>query len=361
LGEFEQAKPIIEKLKINYNVQILVSFFSPSGYRNSIKYPHADVVTYLPLDSKTNVKRFVALAKPDILVLMRYDIWPNLINFLYSQKIPSFIVDATMRKKSKRKLPIVRYFHEIIYKKFTRILTVSQQDLENFKDFALTEETLKAVGDTRFDRVYQKSLQAKEKKLFPNDFFLNKKVFVFGSSWESDEDVILPAVLKLIKYDPSFVMIIAPHEPTLLKLEKLEHSFAGKAKSIRFSFLNNYNGEQIIIVDSIGILLTLYYYADLAYVGGSFKQGIHNVLEPAVYGPPVMFGPKIENSHEAKYLSGGNGGLLINNKFEAYRTIRFLTQNENERLRIGNLAKNYVEKNIGATEKILEVLTEYLK
>ncbi len=361
MGEFEQAKPIIEKLKNDHNTGILVTFFSPSGYRNSVKYPYADVVTYLPLDTKKNIRRFVAITSPDLLILMRYDIWPNLIKHLHGKSIPAFIVDATMRSNSKRKLPLIKHFHENLYKCFSRILTVSETDLDNFKEFGLTKKTLKAVGDTRFDRVYQKSLQAKQKKIFPENFFNDKNVFVFGSSWESDEDVVLPAVIKLLKYDPSAVMIIAPHEPTLIKLEKLEHTFSGKARCIRFSFLNNYSDEQIIIVDSIGILLTLYYYADVAYVGGSFKQGIHNVLEPAVYGSPVMFGPKIENSQEAKYLADGNGGVLVRDKFQAYKNLRKFMQDKDERDRVGNMAKSYVLKNIGATEKIVKEVTKYLK
>jgi 3-deoxy-D-manno-octulosonic-acid transferase len=361
LGEFEQAKPIIEKLKSDKNILIIVSFFSPSGYRNSINYPHADIVTYLPLDTKQNINRFVSIVKPDMLMLMRYDIWPNLILKLHQMQIPTFIVDATMRKKSKRKWPFIKQFHKSIYSKFMKILTVSDSDVNNFLDFDINASLIKAVGDTRFDRVYQKSLQAKEKKLFPEGFFNNKKVFVFGSSWESDEEVILPAVLKLFKYDTTFIMIIAPHEPTLLKLEKLEHAFAGKVNCIRFSSLNNYSNERVIIVDSIGILLTLYHYADITYVGGSFKQGIHNVLEPAVYGPPVLFGPKIENSHEAKYLSKNNGGVVVSNKFEAYRTLRKFTLDDEYRISIGKLAKEYVNTNIGATEKILEELTKHLK
>jgi 3-deoxy-D-manno-octulosonic-acid transferase len=360
LGEFEQAKPIIEKLKKEYGVNILVSFFSPSGYRNSIKYPHADVITYLPLDSLKNMKKFVDITKPDILILMRYDIWPNLVKYVNEKNIPSFIVDATMRDKSKRKLPLVKQLHKNIYKNFTKILTVSETDLKSFKDFDLPDDKLRAVGDTRFDRVYQKSLLAKGKKLFVDGFFENKKVFVFGSSWESDEDVVIPAFLKILKYDKNAVMIIAPHEPTVLNLEKIEHTLTGKAKFIRFSSLNNYKDENVIIIDSIGILLTLYYYADIAYVGGSFKQGIHNVLEPAVYGPPVMFGPKIENSQEAIYLSKTNGGILIRNKKEMYRNLRYLLSKDGKRKEIGDSAKQYVLNNIGATERILEEIVKYL-
>ncbi|MBN1300593.1 MAG: 3-deoxy-D-manno-octulosonic acid transferase [Melioribacteraceae bacterium] len=359
LGEFEQAKPIIQRIKEDYDVNILVTFFSPSGLKNSLKYPYADIISYLPFDRKKNVVKFIEAANPAILVLMRYDIWPNLVKSLYEKNIPCFIAAATMRSNSNRKLPVIKQFHTYVYKYFTKILTVSETDLINFRDFAIDDSKLKVVGDTRFDRVYMKSLQARQKKLFADGFFDNKKVFVFGSSWEPDEDVIIPAFLKLLKFDPSVIMIIAPHEPTILHLEKIENTLTGKAKFIRFSFLNNYTDQNIIIIDSIGILLTLYYYADVTYVGGSFKK-IHNVLEPAVYGPPVLFGPKIESSQEAVHLSKGNGGIIVRNKKEAYRVLRNLMMNDSRRKEIGERAKNYVLQNTGATERIIREISKHI-
>jgi 3-deoxy-D-manno-octulosonic-acid transferase len=236
----------------------------------------------------------------------------------------------------------------------TRILTVSEDDANGFKDFGCTTEQVKAVGDTRFDRVYQRSINAKERHLIKDNLFEGKKVIVAGSTWELDEDVIVPAFLKLSKYDEDVILIIAPHEPTLLHLEKIENEFAGKLESIRFSALNNYNNERVIIVDSIGILLTLYTYAHIAFIGGSFKQNIHNVLEAAVYGIPVMFGPKITNSQEAQQLVKRGSGLLINNKREAYRHLRTLLTNEKLRASLGEISFKYVQENLGATEKILK-------
>jgi len=360
MGEFEQAKPIIQEIRKRKDVMIIVTFFSPSGYRNSLKYPHADIVSYIPFDTPNYAIRFLRLVKPTIAVFMRYDIWPNFIWRLSKSKIPTFIVDATMRDSSKRKLPGIKGFHKKMYSSITKILTVSENDLSSFKDFEINSDQLLAVGDTRFDRVYQKSIQAKERKLFKDNFFDDKKVFVMGSSWEADEDVVLPAFLKLMENDENVILIIVPHEPTVVHLEKIENELYGKAKSIRFSFLNNYADERIIIIDSIGILLTLYYYADAAYVGGSFKQGIHNVLEPAVYGIPVLFGPKIENSQEAKKLVELGGGKVIKNKKEAYRVLRTLFSNDEQRLKMGNISREYVNSNIGATEKIIKELEKFL-
>lgn len=353
MGEFEQAKPIIEELKSQKNVNIIVTFFSPSGYRNSLKYPNADIISYLPFDIIEPTERFLNIVQPDLAVFMRYDIWPNMVWQLEEKNIPHFIVDATMRDNNKRKLPIVKSFHKAMYSGVTKILAVSKVDVNNFKEFDIPDDKLKIVGDTRFDRVYQKSLQAKERKLFKDGFFDGKKVFVLGSSWDSDEDVMIPALLKLLKNDENVVCIIVPHEPTVAHLERMENILHGQYKSIRFSFLNNYKNERIIIVDSIGILLTLYYYSDVAYVGGSFKQ-IHNVLEPAVYGVPVLFGPKIENSQEALELVKRGGGIIVHNKKEAYKTLRKIFSDDNFRSAKGKICGDYVKENIGATEMILK-------
>lgn len=360
MGEFEQAKPIIEQLKKKYNINIFVTFFSPSGYRNSLKYPYLDIISYLPIDTRENAQRILNLVRPNLVIFMRYDFWPNLLWELDKRAIPHFIVDATMKESSKRKLPILLNFHKFLFKGFTKILTVSELDKKNFLDFEINKDIVNSVGDTRFDRVYQKSLAAKNKKLFKDGLFGDKQIFVIGSSWESDEEVVLPAVIKLLQNDPSVIVFIAPHEPTIMHLERLEHSLMNKATSIRFSFLNNYQNEKVIIIDSIGILLTLYSYADAAYVGGSFKQGIHNVLEPAVYGIPVIFGSKIENSQEALKLVELKGAKVIYNRRDCYRTIRSIFSDSQLKERMGTICKNYVLENIGATDKIISEINKYI-
>jgi 3-deoxy-D-manno-octulosonic-acid transferase len=360
MGEFEQAKPIIEKLRQEKDVNVIVTFFSPSGYTNSLKYPLADVIAYFPYDTPIMTSRFLNLVRPGIAIFMRYDIWPNMIWQLETKKIPSYIVDATMRSKTARKWIIAKSFHKSLYSHVTRILAVSKEDENNFKEFDINSEILKAVGDTRFDRVYQKSLLAKEKKLFKDGFFKGKKVFVLGSSWESDQEVMLPALMKLMEYDRQIISIVVPHEPTERHLEEVESMLAGKFNSIRFSYLNNYKNERFIIIDSIGVLLTLYTYGDAAYVGGSFKQGIHNVLEPAVYGIPVLFGPKHENSQEAVHLKDIGGGLCIRNRREAYKNLRMIFSNEQLRLRIGRICSDYVKENIGATSRILDEIYKFI-
>ena len=360
LGEFEQAKPIIQKLKVDKRYNIVITFFSPSGYENSLKYPYADLISYLPFDTQTKADKFIRIVQPDLLIMMRYDIWPNVIWKLKQESIPSFIVDATMKKSSVRALPIIRSFHKILFGDVSKILTVSESDAEAFKIFNCKDEQVKVVGDTRFDRVYQKSVVALDKKLIQQSILEGKKILVAGSTWEQDEEVILPAFIKLTKYEKDVILIIAPHEPTLLNLEKIENEFADILKTIRFSHLNSYTDERVIIIDSIGILLTLYTYADVAFVGGSFKQNIHNVLEAAVYGIPVMFGPKISNSQETKELQKRGGGLMVRGKREAYRRMRSLFSDKGLRETRGKISLEYVQKSIGATNKIIEEIEEVI-
>lgn len=360
LGEFEQAKPIIEKLWNEENVNIIVTFFSPSGYENSVKYPYANVVTYIPLDTKARCKNFVETIKPDTVVFMRYDIWPNMVFELSEKEIPILLVDATMRKGSPRKIGFSNKFHSYIYRKINKILTVSEEDRKNFLEFDLDENKVVTVGDTRFDRVYQKSIVAKDKKLFSENIFSGKKVIVLGSSWPADEDIVLAPLMRIMEKSQDIILIIAPHEPTIQHLEKLEGQISPELDTIRFSYMNNYQNQRVILINSIGILLSLYYYADIAYVGGGFKQGIHNVLEPAVYGIPVLFGPKFQNSQEAFSIIEEGSARVIHTKKEAFRILKKLFDDDDYRKNLGNISAHYVKKNTGATAKIFEEIVSHL-
>jgi 3-deoxy-D-manno-octulosonic-acid transferase len=186
-------------------------------------------------------------------------------------------------------------------------------------------------------------------------------VFVVGSSWDEDEAVVVPAFKAIVERDSSAMMILVPHEPTVDTLERLEISLNGKMKSIRFSELHDYTNENVILVDSVGVLMALYQYATIAYVGGSFKQGIHNVLEPAVYGIPVLFGPEHENSREAVELARRGGGFVVRNQQECLQTLKHLLENNKARMKSGAEALKLVKQNVGATERFLKHLEEVLK
>ncbi len=178
------------------------------------------MISYIPFDTKINAEKFISITNPTLVVIMRYDVWPNIVSALSKRNIPIYLVDATLRNDSPRKYPILNSFHKILFGYFTNILTVSEADAIEFRSFGFDDKKVRAVGDTRFDRVYQRSLLAKDKQLISYNVSKNKKFFVAGSTWEQDEEVIFPAFIKLAKVDKNVVMIVAPHEPTLLHLRK---------------------------------------------------------------------------------------------------------------------------------------------
>ncbi len=361
MGEFEQAKPIISIIKEKMpEVNVIVSFFSPSGFLNNQKYKFADVITYIPFDSLNNSKKFLDIIKPDIAVFMRYDVWPNFIWKMKKRGIPSLLVDATMNKESKRKLPFIKNFHQFLFSSFTEILTVSKEDAEGFSCFAPHGSAISIGGDTRYDQVYNRSRSAKSKNVISPGLLKNKKVFIAGSSWNSDEERILPAFFKLLEYEKDLMMILVPHEPTEKNLEEIEDELKGNVSYVRFSALHNYKDENVIIIDCIGLLVTLYSYAHVAYVGGGFGDGVHNVLEPAIYGIPVLYGPRNKNSQEAQVLKKIGAGFEISDKADLYKLLRKFFEDEAFRLTAGKVASDHVLSNIGASANIVEKLNKYL-
>jgi 3-deoxy-D-manno-octulosonic-acid transferase len=361
MGEFEQAKPIIAALKQRYpETLIIASFFSPSGYEHSKKYPLADVITYVPFDTANGARRFLDLVRPDIAVMVRYDVWPHLIWELRQRRIPTLLANATMRRQTKRLLPVARSFHRYVYDAIDKILTVAESDMETFKKFRLGHPSIDVIGDTRYDQVCIRSSEAMKRHLVPPAITAGKKVIVVGSSWPEDEEVVLPAGLRIQASMEEVLLIIVPHEPSVEHLEELERELEGKARSIRFSALNEYDGERVIIVDSVGILLILYASAHIAYVGGSFRQGIHNVLEAAVYGIPVLFGPRHRNSHEPLMLVDAGGAFVVNDAEELHRTLKNLLTDEGARSTTGTRARTFVQSHVGATERFLTHLEPYL-
>ena len=361
LGEFEQAKPIIRELKQRYpGINVIASFFSPSGYDHSRNYPLADVITYIPFDTPRNVRRYLDLIRPDIAIMVRYDVWPNMIWELQSRGIPTMVANATMRQTSARLLPFAKSFHHSLYGSIGDILTVSEDDARAFRRFGLNGSTLEAIGDTRYDQVSVRSAEARKRHLLPDAVVKGKSVVVIGSSWPEDEEVVVPAFLEVRKTIPNVLLVVVPHEPVLEHIVELERKFNGTASTLRFSALNEYAGEEVIIVDSIGILLVLYASASIAFVGGSFRQGIHNVLEAAVYGIPVVFGPRYKNSHEPGALVEAGGAFVVADAQQLETVLLRLLTDESARKEAGARAAEFVMRNTGATDRVLQHLEPYI-
>lgn len=361
LGEFEQAKPIISELKKRSpGLLIIVSFFSPSGFEHSTNYKLADLITYLPFDSFGNASRFVRLIRPSALVMLRYDVWPNHLWAAKRNGVPTFIASATLQSTTARSFPVLRQFFAALYDCIDDILTVSEADRAIFASLRLRHPVLQVIGDTRYDQVVRRGRESKTRQLLPERATRGKRILVVGSSWKEDEEELLPACLALLREHQEMLVIVVPHEPTLDHLERLEQQLNGSASSIRFSEINDYREERFIIVDSVGLLMPLYQYAAVAYVGGSFGSGVHNVLEPAAYRVPIVFGPHHENSQEAVRFANEGAAFAVKNGEELLQVLRRLFESDAARAAAGAKAQQLVDESAGATERFLSYLEKVL-
>jgi 3-deoxy-D-manno-octulosonic-acid transferase len=358
LGEFEQAKPIIAELKKNNALLcIIASFFSPSGFENAKFDRNVDVKTYLPFDSQANAKQFLEITKPDLALFMSYDLWSNHIWELRKRNVPIAVANVRLRMNSLLK----RMFYRMMLNETQFLFTTSENEIENIRTLGIANAKIENIGETRFDQVWKRAEEAKTKQLLVNDVVSGTNVFFIGSSWDEDERVLIPAIVKFASEDKSFITILTPHEPTEKTLARIESQLNGKISSIRFSQIQNYNNEQIILIDSIGVLLSMYQYASVAFVGGSFKEKVHNVLEPAVFGIPVIVGPKFQNSNEAIALIERGGIICVNNEEELFLQLKKIFSDVKYKNDIGAICKSFVEQHRGATEKIVKRIKEILK
>jgi 3-deoxy-D-manno-octulosonic-acid transferase len=356
LGEFEQGRPLIERMKTQEpDLKIFLTFFSPSGYEIRKDYPFADYIFYLPYDSPKNAKNFIDLIKPEMAIFVKYEFWFNYIFELKNRNIPLYLVSGVFRKE--------HYF-------FKKWAWWPRNQLAKFNYFFLQDEKSKALlnsigidnaivaGDTRFDRVCEILSETIDLPLIEK-FKDNKKVLCAGSSWPPDEDIILNF---LNKAKPDIKLIIAPHDISKKHIDDLLRKF-GQYNTLLYSEKgigeDEYRDAKILIINSIGLLNKLYRFAEFAYIGGGFGVAIHNLLEPAVYGIPVIYGPKHEHFREAVELSEDCGGFPVEDK-EGFLTImeKLITDKafyDKNALAAGN----YIRENAGASEMILNRLKAF--
>lgn len=361
LGEFEQAKPIIGELRRRHNdLDIIVSFFSPSGYEHVRSSDFADLVTYVPFDSPGNARRFVRMLNPSTAVFLRYDVWPNHLGALRRLGAPTFVVSATIRSAAARRIPPIRAFYRSLYNMLDYVLASSEPDKQVFEAMRLTHPVLDVVGDTRYDQVVARSQASRQRPVLAGELVRGRKVFVIGSSWKEDEDVLVPACCDFLRAHDEFLVVVAPHEPTPEHLDRLERLLGSDGKVIRYSILPDYGGEPFIIIDNVGMLMSLYQHAHIAYVGGGFRTGIHNVLEPAAYGIPILIGPDHGNSREAMMLVDEGAAFVGQTGFDFYQHLERLLGDERTRDTAGGKALAHVCGNTGATAKFIEYLEREL-
>jgi 3-deoxy-D-manno-octulosonic-acid transferase len=360
MGEFEHIKPFIRTLKkLNEQIKIVVMFFSPSGYENVRAFKGVDLFIYSPFDWWFPVRRFFKLLKPKAIIFAKHDVWPNLVWESKREKIPSFLINASLHDTSSRLRGLNRFIHQVIYSDLTKVISISDRDGENYKKLA-RETKIFVAGDTKYDQVLFRVLESKEKVVLPTKIYEGKTVLVAGSTWPEDLENLVPALKNLFDKVKYFFVIICPHEPTPSHIQQIQENLL-PINSILYSNVDNYKNESIIVIDAIGLLATIYSIAQIAYVGGGFKQNVHNVLEPAAYGVPVLFGPVNRNSHEAQILKEEGAGIEVDSPIVIERTLEKLIENKKYRKEVGEKAENIVKQNAGATTRTLNVILPYLK
>ena len=348
LGEYEQAKPLIEKIKQEQpETEIITTYFSPSGYAQAIKKPLADYNFYLPLDLPRNARKFLDIVQPKTAIFVKYEFWYNFMQQLHQQSIPFYYISAIFRESQHFFKPCGRWFAKQLQQAthFFVQTEKSKQLLESIKI-----QQVNVCGDTRFDRVKAIASQGQPFD-FMETFRQDKKVIVAGSTWGPDEQLLA----QLLQHFPEYKLVVAPHE--ISRTPEVKQIFAAYKTALYSSKEeSNLTDAQVFIIDTIGILNRLYQYSTVSYIGGAFKTGLHNILEAAVYGKPIFFGPHYDHFNEAVQLVELRGAFSVNS---ADRMADILEEFENEKNpdyyhNVCDICQEYVEQNSGAVNLIYE-------
>ena len=344
LGEFEQGRPVLEALKDkNPQQKIIVTFFSPSGYEVRKNYALADVF-YLPLDTHKNAERFIKLVNPQQAIFTKYEFWFHYFNELHKKQIPLYLISGIFRPNQIFFKWYGSFYREILTY-VSHFFVQNKESVDLLKSIGISQVSLS--GDTRFDRVYENAQHPKKLELI-EQFCGDAKVFIAGSTWLPDEKLLVALTVK----NPDWKFIIAPHEIGEAHVKEIENLFP---EAIKFSVFSSQLTQisnlksQVLIIDNIGMLSSLYQYGRLAYIGGGFGAGIHNTLEAAAFGLPVIFGPKYDKFQEAKDLIAIDAAKSISSEDELILAFENFKANEKS----SAAAKKYVEQKKGATAMIM--------
>ncbi|HEY9170126.1 MAG TPA: glycosyltransferase N-terminal domain-containing protein [Lutibacter sp.] len=358
LGEFEQGRPITEKLKLKFpNKKIVLSFFSPSGYEVRKNYEYADVVCYLPLDSANNAKKFLEIVHPSLAIFVKYEFWPNLLKHLKIRNIETLLISSIFRENQS----FFKWYGSWMRNSLTAFSHFFVQD-ENSKQLlsSINFNNVIVSGDTRFDRVYQIT-QQNNKLAFIEEFIDNKYTLVSGSTWKEDEMMLVDYINNKASENEKF--IIAPHNINPKDIVDLKNSISKKVVLFSEKSFDSAQGAknlseyQVFIIDTVGLLTKIYSYATIAYVGGGFtKTGVHNVLEPATFGIPIIIGPNYHKFNEAVDLVKSKACFVVDNSNKLSLHLGEFFQLDEMRTEAGKRAKKYVVDKTGATLKILNYI-----
>ena len=348
LGEYEQGLPVLTLLKSSYpQYRILLTFFSPSGYEVKKDSSPADIVCYLPLDTPSNAQRFLELTKPALAVFIKYEIWPNFFKKLHESQIPLIMISARFRRKQ----IFFQWYGGLMRKALNCVDHFYVQDDESFKLLqTIGIDAVTLSGDTRFDRVHTISDQDNS-LLFMQHFKQGMICLVAGSTWPQDEDLLVKYINQA---SDNIKFVLVPHDIDESSCEDLVRRI--RKRSVRFTRMKmeDVHEYQVLIIDKIGLLTKIYSYADMAYVGGGFITGLHNTLEPAVFGIPIIIGPKYQAFREANDLVALGGMFPVRNSEEFKSIMESCRTDPYFREGAGRICENYVQKNIGASVRIIE-------
>jgi 3-deoxy-D-manno-octulosonic-acid transferase len=348
LGEYEQGLPVIEKIKEEYPMhKIIVSFFSPSGYEVRKNNTVANVTVYLPVDTSANAQKFIRLANPSMAFFIKYEFWPNYLNELKKHKIPTYLVSGIFRENQMFFKWYGKFYREAL-DAFTYFFVQNEKSKNLLRQLGKTNVAIS--GDTRFDRVA--TILEKDNDLdYISQFKNNTLTIVIGSSWPKDEDLLLDFINSNTL---NVKFIIAPHNIKAVQIEQLKNSIT--KKPVLFSEMQEKNlaDFDVFIIDTIGILTKIYNYADIAFVGGGFgNPGVHNLLEPATFGVPIVIGPNYSHFAEATALVNMGGCVSVSNKTELIAAFKDLITDPNYRSEKGHICSTFVQMNKGASRIIL--------
>ncbi len=353
LGEFEQGRPIIEAIRQQHpEYKILLTFFSPSGYEIRKNYDGADYIFYLPADTPSNVKRFLDIAHPEIAVFVKYEFWLNYLTQMKRRGIRSYLVSAIFRQDSVFFRNYGSMWREAL-DAFDQMFVQNEESRELLHSIGYDNVII--AGDTRFDRVAAIVKAAKPVEVVAK-FKGASRLFVAGSTWGPDEDILLP----LINENPDVKFVIAPHEMDEARINKILSSVKGGAKRYtQCAADTDFSTTQVLVLDTIGILSSVYGYASWSYIGGGFGVGIHNTLEAATFGLPIAFGPKYEKFKEARDMVALGAATKVESAEELSLWFAPLRDDAEHLTRTSTIAKDYTAKNQGATALFMKIAFNY--
>ncbi|MEQ8703492.1 MAG: glycosyltransferase N-terminal domain-containing protein [Phaeodactylibacter sp.] len=349
LGEFEQGRPLIEALKQRTNPPlILLTFYSPSGYEVRRNYPEADAVTYLPLDTPAQARVFLEIWQPQLAVFVKYEFWFNMLRQLQQKEVPILLISGLFRPGQVFFKPFGGPFRRLL-KGFGHLFVQNEASGQQLEQAGITRYTV--AGDTRIDRV-QSIADGAPAIPIAADFCQSAPVLVAGSSWPEDEAYLLPYINQ--ELPAAWKVIIAPHEIAEAHLQRIEQQLS--LTVVRYGKVEGHpeklHAARVLLIDNIGMLSALYQYGRIAYVGGGFKTGLHNTLEPIAFGLPVLFGPRYHKFEEARYLVAQGGGFVIENADALSEALEKLQRPEAYQ-EASAKALQYIQQNQGATQKVL--------